>query len=209
MDLTQLTDRERWQLEHGRPVPARITWALDMRGLEGPEVDEQVGTFEGNPAGDVDDWEAARATPSPEQVLALAELTRYPVGWFYKPVQPGPQTGGMRINWGGRRGCEWVPPDVVDERGVLIRDGQDPTGPAPPTQIGLFPVTDVKPGPGKAQPSRAAARRAPSPPSRARRARPEPPALLPATRMPDALREQLVSKLEAEKAARRGANHPR
>lgn len=67
------------------PVPARITTALDLRGLYGPEVDEACGVAE--PA--VDQWEAGEIEPTPEQVARLAELTGFPVAFFYEPVTPG------------------------------------------------------------------------------------------------------------------------
>src|SRR5687767_4113086 len=40
-------------LREGTPVPARITMALDMRGLDGADVDTQCGAAEP----DVDLWE--------------------------------------------------------------------------------------------------------------------------------------------------------
>lgn len=64
------------------PVPARITIALDIRHLDGPEVDLACGAREP----DVDDWEAARKVPSHEQIILLAALTRFPVEFFYRPV---------------------------------------------------------------------------------------------------------------------------
>jgi hypothetical protein len=107
----------------GRIVPARITLALDSRSLDGPEVDLACGTWEGNPAGDVDMWELAVAVPSPEQVQLLATLTHYPVAVFYEPLPPGPLFGPVRICWTGRRGCELVAPNVIDDRGVLLYGG--------------------------------------------------------------------------------------
>lgn len=205
----ELTDKEQWQLRHGRPVPARITWALNSRGLEGPTVDEKCDTWEGNPAGDVDDWEAARATPRPEQVLALAKLTHYPVGWFYLPVQPGPQLGGVWISWRGRRGCEYVPADVVDERGVVLApDAAEPADPRD-VQIGLFPLGDVQAdtGPRRRKTPVSSTPAAPGA-GRRRRPRPEPSALMPRTRMPEALRTELVAKLDAERELRRAPERP-
>lgn len=103
-----------------RPVPARITMALDLRSLYGPEVDRECGTFEGNPAGDVDAWEEGRAIPSPEQVEALARLTSMPVDYFYKPADTIP--GQVFICDRSRRkhGLTMVE-SRVDERGVLHR----------------------------------------------------------------------------------------
>jgi hypothetical protein len=71
-------------LAEGTPVPARITTALDVRGLYGPEVDRACGVQE--PA--VDLWEAGELVPTAEQVKALAALTGYPVEFFYLPVAP-------------------------------------------------------------------------------------------------------------------------
>ncbi|HXF21575.1 MAG TPA: hypothetical protein VN597_14040 [Streptosporangiaceae bacterium] len=71
------------------PLPERITAALDLRMLEGPEVDEALGGAEPM----VDRWEAGTLEPSPGQVVLLAELTTRPVAWFYGG--PLPQiTGG-------------------------------------------------------------------------------------------------------------------
>lgn len=54
----------------GRVIPASITVALDMHGLEGPQVDEQCGAREP----DVDRWEAGDLYPTWEQLQRLAEL---------------------------------------------------------------------------------------------------------------------------------------
>lgn len=63
------------------PVPARITLALDSRGMFGAWVDEACGVAE--PA--VDQWEAGELVPTRHQVELLAELTGYPVEFFYRP----------------------------------------------------------------------------------------------------------------------------
>lgn len=63
---------------HGDIAPWRITLALNARGLYGPEVDRACGVEE--PA--VDEWEAGRAYPTFDQLLALATLTEYPVWSF-------------------------------------------------------------------------------------------------------------------------------
>jgi hypothetical protein len=95
----------------GAPVvPTRITTALDARGLDGPDVDEQVGTWTGNPAGDVNAWQRGEAVPSREQVRRLAELCEMPVVYFYEPItdaerdmvvficgRSGPKGGGRRV----------------------------------------------------------------------------------------------------------------
>lgn len=73
------------------PVPARITIALDMAGLYGPKVDEELGGFEPM----VDDWEAGKSFPTPAQVQKLSEMTGFPVAWFYAPAD---ELGGeMRV----------------------------------------------------------------------------------------------------------------
>jgi hypothetical protein len=111
----------------GRVVPARITMALDLRELEGPEVDAACGAAEP----DVDMWELGLAVPAPEQVEKLAGLTGFPVAFFYQPVKPGPLTGSVTICHGGRRGCETREPDVVDENGVLLYGGKPRDLPRP------------------------------------------------------------------------------
>lgn len=67
-----------------RPTPARITMALDLRDLYGPEVDQACGVEE--PV--VDQWESGDLTPTFEQVELLAKLTGMPVGFFYLPAPP-------------------------------------------------------------------------------------------------------------------------
>lgn len=67
---------------HAPPIPARITVALDYIGAEGPWVDEALGGAEPM----VDQWEAGELVPTPGQVEKLAQLTGFPVGFFYKPV---------------------------------------------------------------------------------------------------------------------------
>jgi hypothetical protein len=100
-------------------VPARITLALDARGLYGPEVDDQVGTYEGNPEGDVDAWELGEAVPKRWQVLLLAELTGMLASFFYRPLESWETEGLMWVcgrsgpNGGGRRVCQQVPMTVV------------------------------------------------------------------------------------------------
>jgi transcriptional regulator with XRE-family HTH domain len=66
------------------PTPERITMALDLRELYGPEVDEALGGEEPM----VDEWESAERTPTYEQVQALARLTDFPVRFFYQPPPP-------------------------------------------------------------------------------------------------------------------------
>lgn len=114
----------------GRSVPAWISMALNVGGHEGPQVDLACGTWEGNPDGDVDMWEAGSAVPSGEQVQLLAGLTGYPVAFFYRSFEPGPLLGGQvwicsRRKINGRR-CTPVGPDWIDERGVLHYGADEP-----------------------------------------------------------------------------------
>lgn len=101
----------------GKIVPARVTIALDLCGLDGPEVDLACGAAEP----DVDMWELGLAVPSAGQVERLAGLTGFPAAYFYRPVAPGP-LAGEPVFMCGRR-CETIEPDVVDDRGVLHRAG--------------------------------------------------------------------------------------
>lgn len=71
--------RDAWAA--GRVVPHRITLALDIHSLYGPEVDQACGAEE--PA--VDEWEEGVRYPTWEQLQALAELTGYPVEFFLMP----------------------------------------------------------------------------------------------------------------------------
>lgn len=68
--------RDRWR--RGLVVPHRITLALDIRSLYGPHVDRACGAREP----DVDRWEAGEKYPTWQQLVALAELTRFPVEFF-------------------------------------------------------------------------------------------------------------------------------
>lgn len=72
--------RDAWAA--GRVVPHRITLALDIGQHCGPEVDRACGAEE--PA--VDQWEEGVRYPTWEQLLLLAELTGYPVGFFTAPL---------------------------------------------------------------------------------------------------------------------------
>jgi hypothetical protein len=105
----------------GKVVPARITIALDIRGLEGREVDVACGAAEP----DVDMWELGLAAPTAEQVRLLAELTGFTVAFFYQPIAPGPMTSSpVFMCHGPRRRCEITAADVVDENGVLLYGGE-------------------------------------------------------------------------------------
>jgi hypothetical protein len=97
--------------------PFRITMAMNMCGLEGPGVDLECGTWEKNPDGDVDAWEAGTAVPSKEQVALIADLTNFPERFFYTPPGPGERRMSGRICWGRRRASQFE--DYIDEQGVL------------------------------------------------------------------------------------------
>jgi hypothetical protein len=95
-----------------RVNPHRITLALDAPATAegpfyGPGVDEFCGVTE--PA--VDEWEAGIRVPTGEQIGRLAELTGYPVGFFYVPDGP-PVTGFICQRSGRGKGCRtfsWPP----------------------------------------------------------------------------------------------------
>lgn len=103
----------------GLPTPARITVALDLRRLHGPEVDRACGAQE--PA--VDQWELGELVPTPAQVRALAKLTGFPPEFFYGPAPP--QLEAIICSRDGEKGmgkrrCERVtgpmPPPAADGR---------------------------------------------------------------------------------------------
>lgn len=176
----------------GRVVPARITIALDLRELHGPAVDEQVGTWHGNPDGDIDRWEQALAVPSREQAEQLAALTDFPLAWFYEPLRPGPFTDGPAwMCFSGRRGCELVQPNVITAEGVLLYEGQprEPVDTLPAPMPGM-PAPET-PAPRKRAP---AARTTPRKKAPAAVQQPTLPNL-----MPERLRTELMAKLAARK----------
>lgn len=103
MDRAKFSRARLRQEVEGQPVnPKRITMALDFRSLYGPEVDEACGGREPM----VDEWEAGRLAPTPEQLARLAELTGFTPEWFRKP-DPEPITQAI-ICWGDKRGCEVI-----------------------------------------------------------------------------------------------------
>lgn len=73
--------KHRW--ECGQAVPARITLALDILKLDGPDVDEACGVQEPT----VDRWEQGRVYPTWEQLCRLAVLTGFAVAFFTEPAE--------------------------------------------------------------------------------------------------------------------------
>lgn len=68
-----------------RPTPSRITVALDMAGLFGPEADRRLGVLEPT----VDLWEAGTLVPTGEQIALLADLAGVLPEWLYgEPITP-------------------------------------------------------------------------------------------------------------------------
>lgn len=87
------------------PTPERITTALDLCELYGPEVDQVLGGEEPM----VDEWESGERVPTFEQMQRLAVLTSYPVKFFYQPPSPPIEKGWIC----GSDGCK---PLGVEER---------------------------------------------------------------------------------------------
>lgn len=73
------------------PTPERITSALTLCDLYGPEVDQALGGEEPM----VDEWESGDRVPTFAQVQALAVLTGFPVRFFYQPAAPKLSGGWM------------------------------------------------------------------------------------------------------------------
>lgn len=115
----------RWRA--GLVCPDRITAALDMRGLHGPEVDAACLAAEP----EVDQWEAGERYPQWRQLVALARLTGFAPGWFTDNTQPRIplwQTSmWFRMTAAERRAYEkaWTPPVMRYPRAVL--DARPPT----------------------------------------------------------------------------------
>ncbi|MET4614150.1 transcriptional regulator with XRE-family HTH domain [Rhodococcus sp. PvR044] len=93
-----------------RPIPFRITTALDMADLHGPEVDAALGV----PEPTVDLWEEGKLVPTDDQLERLAELTGFAVEYFFRERPPQSEGGAMFLCRRGRGGgCE-----VIDTRTV-------------------------------------------------------------------------------------------
>ena len=91
------------------PTPERITMALTLCDLYGPEVDRALGGEEPM----VDEWEAGTLVPDLEQVQALAELTGFPVKFFYEPPSPPVDDGWIC----GPDGCRPLGDDPAEGEG--------------------------------------------------------------------------------------------
>lgn len=116
------------------PVPARITSALDLRGLWGDQVDRDLGVWE-SPTGEwepgtaVDRWEDGTLTPTVQQVARLALLTRIPVTYFYlQPEEWERKPHVAHLCERGRRGenGHTVIQSWIDDRNVLHVEGLTP-----------------------------------------------------------------------------------
>ncbi|MEU6713025.1 hypothetical protein ABZ897_16205 [Nonomuraea sp. NPDC046802] len=113
-----------------KPVPKRITQALDLHELYGPDVDRELGGEEPM----VDEWEEGKRVPTLEQIKLLAKLTGYPVRFFYTPMPE--LTGTMFIcrGSGRKKGCEVV------QLGPAKTSPQPPTPPQPPAGATVIPL---------------------------------------------------------------------
>jgi transcriptional regulator with XRE-family HTH domain len=109
---------------NGAPTPERITVALDICGLYGPEVDEALGGVEPM----VDEWETGERIPTAQQVRALARLTGFPVDFFFLPPPP-PLPGGWICSEGGCEPLDTPSKDLTDTKsGVIVEGGWPPKG---------------------------------------------------------------------------------
>jgi hypothetical protein len=135
-------DRAALQQERDRrlsrtPVPARITLALDLRGLHGDRVDRDLGVWDPpdgwtgpgwEPGTAVDRWEDGTLTPTREQMLALSRLTGMPWRFFYSPVEDMPGRVFVCERHRGGRGLT-VMRNEVDHNGVLRSFCESDDGP--------------------------------------------------------------------------------
>lgn len=89
------------------PVPKRITMALNLADLYGPEVDRACGVEEPT----VDMWETGLVVPTREQIHRLAFITDVKPAFFYLPPPP-PLEGGVICGSGG---CQPLVPADADK----------------------------------------------------------------------------------------------
>lgn len=61
----------------------------------------------------MDLWESGELVPTYEQVELLAELTSFPVKFFYLEPFTWPTTGALFVC--SRQGCERIPPPAAPE----------------------------------------------------------------------------------------------
>ena len=99
------------------PTPERITMALNLCMLYGPEVDQALGGEEPM----VDEWESGARVPSVAQVQALAEMTGFPVKFFY--LEPPPDLGSGWMC--GSDGCVPLGQEAAHHGGKCPSCGQD------------------------------------------------------------------------------------
>lgn len=97
----------------GKIDPRRITIALDLRGLYGPEVDEACGVAEPT----VDQWETGELTPTPEQLELLADLCGVTPRFFSAEFAPVDLGQGVWVC--GSNGCHLTEPDYPADRHAL------------------------------------------------------------------------------------------
>ncbi|KQP81608.1 hypothetical protein [Aeromicrobium sp. Leaf291] len=98
-------DRLLW--EAGQVRPWRISLALDLAGLHGPEVDAMCGAVEP----EVDRWEEGLQYPTWEQLCLLADATDQLVGFFLVDRDPPLVTGPTFLCGDG--GCDVADPPAV------------------------------------------------------------------------------------------------
>lgn len=104
-----------------RPEPSRITVALDMADLFGPEADATLGVTEPT----VDLWELGDLVPTDAQLADLAARAGLLVEWFYRePITPVPWNVCYRTKKaaGGGPKCQRIVYPALPERpqGVLF-----------------------------------------------------------------------------------------
>lgn len=135
---------------HAPPVPARITLALDAISAHGAWVDRALGGEEPM----VDQWEAGELTPTRAQIELLAELTKHPPEWFYRPVEGWEQPTRIFICDGRRRGENrlTIVESHVDWAGVLHTRQLTPDRPAYRPKPARAPKPACQPVPDPAVP---------------------------------------------------------
>lgn len=114
-------------------VPAWATIAMDARGLEGDQVDHDLGVWESptgawEPGTYVDRIEDGSLVPGFCVVLKLAEMTRVPPEFFYQPIEIGPQFGPVFMcDRSKRKHGLTIATSWVDENGVYHSEYYEPS----------------------------------------------------------------------------------